>query len=122
MNLPVIVDSNWKIPIDKICDKTLFTYPNSYAKYSCLKIKTIFNFVKYPYSIRVCNNGEFSPSGNLPCLLSNGKIIVGNDIIAHIAIEGFDIDQHLSIENQANSRAFVALLESTLEFVLVIYN
>jgi glutaredoxin-related protein len=118
MNLAVIIEAKWIN--NQISDRTLFAFQKSYANYSCLKITTIFNFVKYPYNIRFKDDPEFSPTGNLPSLFFNQTFISGNDIIAHIANEGFDIDQHLSIENKADSRAFVALLESNLEFVLVI--
>jgi Outer mitochondrial membrane transport complex protein len=117
IELPIIIEAPWKSSA-KPQKAQLYTLPKGAAyDYPCIKFKTLLKFTSFPHELVDCHEENFSPSGQLPCLVSK-DILAGNEILIHLNVTGHNIDSNLSQLNQANCRAFAALVESTLVFAL----
>ncbi len=86
----------------------------SYSPF-CAKMEVYLRAAKVPYENHFAMNPAVGPKGKMPFVVVNGKKIGdSNFIIDHLRTEGVDLDQHLSPDQRAVSRAFVAMLEEHL--------
>ncbi|KAL2916174.1 Metaxin-2 [Polyrhizophydium stewartii] len=84
----------------------------------CLKYQTYLLFCYYPHRVVEHHEHHFSPSGQLPALLTtDGRLLAGNEIVDE-ARSKFDPEAKLSKEDRARMDAFAGLVESRLRFGL----
>ncbi|KAJ3261390.1 hypothetical protein HK103_005998 [Boothiomyces macroporosus] len=101
----------------------LFAFPvtknlSTCMEVECLKIQTTLIFSHFPFSLSEIHEHNFSPSGKLPCLLVDGKVYAGRDIIIQAAQRGLDIDSFLSPTQKSSMNAFKSQVESKIGFCL----
>ncbi|KAJ2999739.1 metaxin 1 [Globomyces sp. JEL0801] len=101
----------------------LYAFPQSKKLLTCLeinslKIQTLLLFTHYPFVLIEHHDPNISPDGHLPCLQVEGELYAASDIRIEAKSRGLDIDNFLSSEEKANCVAFIALVESKLQFAL----
>ncbi|KAI8827250.1 uncharacterized protein EV422DRAFT_513196 [Fimicolochytrium jonesii] len=82
----------------------------------CLSVETYLQLAGVEWSNNVCNDPEVSPFGELP-MLRDGLLepVVGvGRTIAYLKKKGYDLDAHLSPIENAESLAYITLIEDKL--------
>ncbi|KAJ3276195.1 hypothetical protein HDV01_005643 [Terramyces sp. JEL0728] len=101
----------------------LFAFPatknlSTCMEVECLKIQTALIFSHFPFSLNEIHEHNFSPSGKLPCLMVDGKVYAGRDVIQQASQRGLDIDSFLSPTQKSSMNAFKSQVETKLGFCL----
>ncbi|CAJ0595206.1 unnamed protein product [Cylicocyclus nassatus] len=87
-----------------------------------LKVETWLRMANIPYTNISNNFSKFSDKGQIPFIEVNGREIADSNFIIDHLIEELhkkDIDDRLSPEEKANARAYHALIEDSLRWVLI---
>ncbi|KAG0331687.1 metaxin 1 [Podila horticola] len=87
----------------------------------CLALISYMSIVSHQeFSIIECNDAGFSPTGELPMLHDGKNWIAGaNRIIAYLAKTGYNVNEHLSAEENAHSVAYASLVDENLMDALI---
>lgn len=86
----------------------------------CMKVETFLRMASIPYEVKEEVNTTKAPKKKFPYIIHNGKKIPDSSFVLDYLSEEYCIDfnSHLSIQDQAVSRAFQRLFEENLFWVL----
>ena len=89
----------------------------------CMKLEVYLQMAKIPYQTHYTNIPRSSPTGKLPYIRDNGRVMSDSTlIIDYLKTQyGDDLDQHLTSNQRAEAWALQVLLEEHLYWIIVYF-
>lgn len=121
MKFPIIIDSSNPVPRND-SKPILVVYPISQdlltsLEVESLRIQTILKYASFEFDLVQHHESNFSPIDKLPCLIVEGEVFAGRDILKYVSAKT-DIDASMSKSQYASAFAHIQLAQAKLGMAL----